>query len=167
LGVTQIDHLVCHPQAIWVIETKTYGGHITGSMDAAQWVQHLNGGETQNAFQNPVHQNHRHCRAVRALLSGLEVPVLGVIVSAGSATFSAELQGDVILLPDLAGLLCTAPEHAGEPLQLQLIVAWQRLCIVAAQAEPRREEHGAAMRQRRARLAGDAESVTVEDGEAR
>jgi hypothetical protein len=30
LGVTQVDHLVCAPDAILVIETKTYGGYITG-----------------------------------------------------------------------------------------------------------------------------------------
>jgi hypothetical protein len=164
LGVTQIDHLVWHQQAVFVIETKTYGGHITGLVDAAQWVQHLNCGETQHVFQNPVHQNRRHCRAVRALLSGLEVPVMGVIVSAGSATFSAEVRGSVVLLPDLAAFLGAASEHLREPSQLQLAVAWQQLCAVVAQAEPRREEHRETVRRRRA---GDVECVTAADGEWR
>src|SRR5258707_1222132 len=37
LGLTQLDHLVRAPDAILVIETKTYGGHITGSLDGAEW----------------------------------------------------------------------------------------------------------------------------------
>jgi hypothetical protein len=93
LGVTQLDHLVRAPDAILVIETKTYGGHITGTLDSAGWVQHLDGGETRHAFQNPVHQNFRHCRAVEPALAGLDVVVAGLIVSAGSATFCDALEG--------------------------------------------------------------------------
>src|ERR1700710_2417277 len=40
-GLTQIDHLVKGPDAIIVIETKTFGGHITGSPNSDEWVQHL------------------------------------------------------------------------------------------------------------------------------
>jgi restriction system protein len=147
LGVTQVDHLARLPDAIFVIETKTYGGHITGSAADAEWVQHLNAGETRHQFQNPVHQNRRHCRAVGALLAGLDVPIAGIIVSAGSATFCEELRDSVILLPRLAASLRATPERLAGPWQLG--IAWQRLCRVAAEAEPRREEHREAMRQRR------------------
>jgi hypothetical protein len=71
LGVTQLDHLARAPDAILVIETKTYGGYITGLLDSAEWVQHLVAGEIRYAFQNPVHQNYRHCRAVEAALAGV------------------------------------------------------------------------------------------------
>ena len=56
LGITQLDHVVRAADAILVIETKTYGGHIAGSLHSSEWVQHLAAGETQHAFQNPVHQ---------------------------------------------------------------------------------------------------------------
>jgi hypothetical protein len=44
LGVTQLDHLVRASDSILVIETKTYGRYIVGSLDSAQWAQHLAAG---------------------------------------------------------------------------------------------------------------------------
>jgi restriction system protein len=152
LGVTQLDHLVCAPDAIFVIETKTYGGHITGSLDGAEWVQHLAAGETRHSFQNPVRQNHRHCRAVAAALAGLDVQVVGVVVSAGSATFCAELAGAVVPLPRLSEVLRSLPKRRHDPAQLD--DAWRRLVGVAADAESRREEHRDALHQRRNSGAG-------------
>ena len=146
-GVTQIDHLVCAADAILVIETKTYSGHITGTRHSAEWMQHLAGGETRHLFQNPVHQNHRHCRAVRAALSGLDVPIAGHVVSAGAATFCPELASAVVPLARLPELF-----HAAWPLfrdAATLERTWQRLVVAVAAAEPRREEHREAMRRRR------------------
>jgi Nuclease-related domain len=147
LGVTQVDHLVRGPDAILVIETKTYGGHITGSADSAEWAQHLNAGETRHEFQNPVHQNRRHCRAVEAAVAGLEVPIAGLIVSAGSATFCEELRDKVVPLSRLAASFRVTPDRLHDPQQME--IAWQRLRRVVADAEPRRDEHREAMRQRR------------------
>jgi Nuclease-related domain len=152
LGVTQLDHLVRAPDAIMVIETKTYGGHITGTLDSAEWVQHLAAGEIQHVFQNPVHQNHRHCRAVEAALTGLDVPVAGIIVSAGSATFCEALAGAVVPLPRLDDVLQRSSGRRHDPVHLDH--AWRRLVGVAADAESRREEHGDALRQRRNHGAG-------------
>lgn len=144
LGVTQLDHLVHAADAILVIETKTYGGHITGSLTSAEWVQHLAAGEIRHAFQNPVHQNRRHCRAVEAAVTGLTIPVVGIIVSAGAATFCDELQGRVVPLGCLAQVFRSAPPRRTDP--GQLAVAWQRLIGATEAAESRREEHREAMR---------------------
>ena len=38
--------------------------------------QHLAAGETRHSFQNPVRQNHRHCRAVAAAIPGARFVVL-------------------------------------------------------------------------------------------
>ncbi len=146
-GVTQVDHLVRAADAILVIETKTLAGHITGTRHSAEWMQHLAGGESRHVFQNPVHQNHRHCRAVRAALSGLDVPIVGYVVSAGSATFCEELESAVVPIDQLPELF-----HATWPLfrdAATLEWAWQRLVAATAAAEPRREEHREAMRRRR------------------
>jgi hypothetical protein len=43
MGLTQVDHVARARDAIVVIETKTYGGHITGAVDRPEWVQHLAG----------------------------------------------------------------------------------------------------------------------------
>ncbi len=80
LGHTQIDHLVRTTQGIVVIETKTFSGWITGTLYSAEWTQHLAGGRIRHRFQNPVRQNHRHCKAVEAAITGLTVPVHGRIV---------------------------------------------------------------------------------------
>jgi hypothetical protein len=106
LGVTQLDHLVRASDAIRVIETKTCGGYIVGSLDSAEWVQHLAAGERRHVFQNPIHQNHRHCRAVETALAGLNVPIAGIIVSAGSAIFCDGLRGSVVPLPRLGEVFC-------------------------------------------------------------
>ena len=92
LGHTQIDHLVRTTQGIVVIETKTFSGWITGTLYSAGWTQHLAGGRIRHRFQNPVRQNHRHCKAVEAAIIGLTVPVHGRIVSAGRARFCEALE---------------------------------------------------------------------------
>ncbi|MDB5398056.1 MAG: hypothetical protein JWQ55_74, partial [Rhodopila sp.] len=146
-GLTQVDHLVRGPDCILVIETKRYGGHITGSLRGDVWVQHLAGGEVRYSFRNPIRQNHRHCRAVEAVLAGLDVPVGGYVVSAGSATFCAELAAVVVPLGRLAAMFDAAPPRAYTPAHLE--IAWDRLATAAAAAQHRREEHGEAMCRRR------------------
>ena len=147
LGVTQLDHLARAPDYILVIETKTYGGYIVGSLHSAEWVQHLAAGERRHVFQNPIRQNHRHCRAVETALAGLNVPIAGIIVSAGSAIFCDELQGSVVPLPRLGEVFCPAFQCRHDPRHLD--IAWQRLIRVTADAESRREEHLDLVRGRR------------------
>jgi hypothetical protein len=148
LGLTQVDHVVRARDAIVVIETKTYGGHITGAVDCPEWVQHLADDEARYAFQNPAYQNHRHCRAVETVLAGLDVPIAGYVVFAGSATFCDELQGAVVPIGHLPSLFRVDPPRACNALHLER--AWDRLIVAAAAAEPRREEHREAVRLRRA-----------------
>jgi hypothetical protein len=148
MGLTQVDHLVRARDAILVIETKTYGGHITGAVDRPEWMQHLSDDETQHAFQNPAYQNHRHCRAVEAILAGLDVRVAGYVVFAGSATFCDELQGAVVPIARLPEFFRADPPRACNAVSLGR--AWERLIVAAAAGEPRREEHRKAVRLRRA-----------------
>ncbi len=139
-GVTQVDHLVRAPDAILVIETTTYGGHITGTVDGGEWVQHLIHDEVRHVFQNPARQNHRHYRAVEAALAGNDVPIAGAIVSAGSATFCAELEGVVVPIGRLGELFRPTPSR-GTHGAAALERAWHQLVAAVAAAEPRREEH--------------------------
>ncbi len=145
-GVTQVDHLVRALEAIIVIETKTYGGHITGTLHSHEWVQHLASGETRHPFLNPLHQNHRHCRAVEAAIAGFDVPIAGIVVSAGNATFCDDLQGAVVPVDRLIEVLNRLSSRARDPAALEK--AW--LCLVSAvtTAEARRVEHGEMVRRR-------------------
>lgn len=146
-GLTQVDHLVCALEAIIVIETKTYAGHITGTPYSHEWVQHLAGGETRHALLNPLHQNHRHCRAVEATIADFDVPIAGIVVSAGSATFCDELQGVVVQVDRLGEAIHRLPSEAQGSAMLEK--AWLCLLVAVTTAETRREEHGEMVRRRR------------------
>ena len=61
-GTTQIDHIILSRYGIFVIETKNYNGWIFGGKDQRFWTQALFG--TKNRFQNPLHQNYKHTRAL-------------------------------------------------------------------------------------------------------
>lgn len=144
-GLTQIDHLVLSSSAILVIETKTYGGIITGLPGGAEWFQDLQGGSVRTPFQNPLRQNFRHVAAVEGVLrrAGILVPVCGHVVSAGRATFTAELASVVVSLPRLATILQGEPAvSAGRH---HLVAAWEVLGAVTAQTAHRRDEHRAAV----------------------
>ena len=138
-GVTQVDHLVLGLDAIIVIETKAFGGVITGDLQGLQWTHHLAGGTMRNSFQNPARQNYRHCSAVREILLGLDVPVHGYIVSAGTATFCEELVGKVVPLKRLSDLFLAGSQSPTDPAVLR--AAWDRLVSAADQAEQHRSEH--------------------------
>lgn len=64
--LTEIDHLIVSPFAIFVIESKIYSGFIFGSQKQPKWTQTLKGGKTQ--FMNPLRQDYKHCLAVSRLL---------------------------------------------------------------------------------------------------
>lgn len=69
-GTSQIDHIVVSVYGIFIIETKNYGGLITGSENSEYWYQHI--GTRRNEFGNPVKQNYGHVRAVRYALADFE-----------------------------------------------------------------------------------------------
>jgi hypothetical protein len=65
-GTTQIDHILISRYGIFVIETKNINGWIFGDERAKQWTQSLYGKKYK--FQNPLHQNYRHTKAVAQFL---------------------------------------------------------------------------------------------------
>jgi hypothetical protein len=73
LGKAQIDHLVINHgvKIVFVIETKLWGGIITGSSSDDYWRQDKNG--VIRYFDNPIKQNNYHCSVVRKYYSGYKV----------------------------------------------------------------------------------------------
>lgn len=65
---SQIDHVVVSTRGIFIIETKSHAGRISGSENAQYWQQHLP--SQTKTFYNPLLQNRSHIRAVRKLLKG-------------------------------------------------------------------------------------------------
>lgn len=78
-GGSQIDHLVISRRGIFVIETKSHSGHITGTEHGQYWQQNF---ETRSqSFYNPLLQNDSHIRALRRILPGVgEEAIMSVIV---------------------------------------------------------------------------------------
>lgn len=66
-GTTQIDHIIVSRYGIFVIETKNMEGWIFGDEKQPQWTQSLYGKKFR--FQNPLHQNYRHTKALEEFLS--------------------------------------------------------------------------------------------------
>ena len=145
MGLTQIDHLVLGDDALLVLETKSYGGVITGKPVDAEWFQHLNDGAVRTPFMNPLRQNFRHCQAVEQLLqlAGSRLTVVGHIVSAGRATFAAELRDSVVELAALDALFTRQPGRLTAGVEMHRV--WKHIAGVAAQYAEQREAHRAGL----------------------
>jgi restriction system protein len=66
-GTTQIDHIIVSRYGVFVIETKNMEGWIFGTETQSKWTQSL--GRTKFQFQNPLHQNYRHIKALEEFLN--------------------------------------------------------------------------------------------------
>lgn len=77
---TQIDHMViCHDRKlVFVIETKMWGGIITGNYNDKKWIQNKNG--VVSYYDNPILQNKYHCNIVRQKYYGYSVRSIVVFV---------------------------------------------------------------------------------------
>lgn len=83
-STTQIDHVVLSRFGIFVVETKNMSGWIFGSSEQRTWTQVLKGGKKRR-FQNPLHQNYAHVKAVKAALNVDERAVFNLVVFVGDA----------------------------------------------------------------------------------
>ena len=93
-GTTQIDHIVVSPFGIFVIETKNYRGWIFGGERQAQWTQQLH--RRKHRFQNPLHQNHLHVRALMAALDLPQEKVRSIVFFIGGAELKTQLPDNVL-----------------------------------------------------------------------
>jgi len=98
-GTTQIDHIIISPVGIFVIETKNLKGWIFGSVNQKQWTQTIYGKKYR--FQNPLHQNYKHIKAVQKLLNVNQSIIFSIVVFVGDSKFKTEMPSNVIELRDL------------------------------------------------------------------
>ena len=82
-GSHQIDHIVISKYGIFVIEMKNYYGLITGDEYKEKWTQHL--GKNKYYFNNPIHQNYGHIKALEELLQMDESKFISVICISNQA----------------------------------------------------------------------------------
>lgn len=87
-GTSQIDQIVVSQFGIFVIETKNYSGWIGGKENASTWVQILN--NTRYRFNNPIHQNYGHIKALQSILPDVPADAFFSIVAfPGDCTLKA------------------------------------------------------------------------------
>jgi hypothetical protein len=65
-GTTQIDHVIVSRYGVFVVETKNMDGWVFGDERNSHWTQSIFGKKYK--FQNPLHQNYRHTKALSEFL---------------------------------------------------------------------------------------------------
>jgi hypothetical protein len=116
-GTTQIDHILISRFGVFVIETKDYKGWIFANPLQANWTQVLF--NYKYKFQNPIFQNARHVRAVRALLDFLPASTIkSVVVFTGEAKFMTDIPEGVF---NISGLITYLRNQTVEVMSLNRV----------------------------------------------
>ncbi len=99
-STTQIDHIFISTTGIFVIETKHYNGWIFADANSKQWMQTFQ--TSKHPFQNPIHQNRKHVKAVESIFDFLPKNVFhSIIVFSGDAEFKTSKPLNVIYANEL------------------------------------------------------------------
>jgi len=116
MGDTQIDHIVLSRYGVFVIETKNYSGWIYGNAKSRQWTQTLYRKKSQ--FQNPLHQNFKHIKAVQAFFLIKQNEIHSVVVFVGRSKFKTDLPPHVTDLKGLCPYILSRRAVIFQPAQL-------------------------------------------------
>lgn len=93
---SQIDHIVISTRGIFVIETKSLAGRISGSEHAQYWRQNL---ATQSrSLYNPLLQNAGHIKALRRILKDIDESLFISMVVFTEA-WRLDIKADDIIIP--------------------------------------------------------------------
>ena len=92
-GTTQIDHIFVSRFGIFVVETKNMKGLIIGEKTQKQWTQQFS--STSFPFQNPLHQNYKHVKALEKALNISSKMIHSVVVFVGKSTFKSPMPVNV------------------------------------------------------------------------
>jgi predicted RNA-binding Zn-ribbon protein involved in translation (DUF1610 family) len=93
-GTTQIDHIIVSRYGIFVIEAKNMKGWIFGDEKSPQWTQSLFSGTFR--FQNPLHQNYRHTKALSEFLGIEHNKFFSMVMFWGECTFKTPMPSNVM-----------------------------------------------------------------------
>jgi restriction system protein len=93
-GTTEVDHLIVSRYGVFVIELKDRSGWIFGDAFEPHWTAvHF---RRRFRFQNPLHQNYGHLKALEAFL-GVDPRILhGIVVFRGSFRFKTSIPDGVL-----------------------------------------------------------------------
>ena len=130
-GTTQIDHVLVSRFGVFVIETKHYKGWIFANAKSPVWTQVLF--KQKHKFQNPLHQNYKHVKAVQALLDFLpQEHVRSAVVFTGEGEFRTPRPEGVFATRGLVDHLKSFTTEVISENRLQFCVGrleWRRLAL--------------------------------------
>ena len=130
-GTTQIDHVLVSRFGVFVIETKHYKGWIFANAKSPVWTQVLF--KQKHKFQNPLHQNYKHVKAVQALLDFLpQEHVRSAVVFTGEGEFRTPRPEGVFSTRGLVDHLKSFTTEVISENRLQFCVGrleWRRLAL--------------------------------------
>ena len=130
-GTTEIDRVLISSCGIFVIEEKDQKGWIFGGERQKRWTQSL---YTRDAgffrsysslkcqFQNPLHQNYKHLKALQRFLNVSDKCLFSVIVFTGDCEFKTPMPSNVLNENELSAHLA---EHDQPILTAECV---DRLC---------------------------------------
>jgi len=99
-STTQIDHVIVSKYGIFVLETKNLNGWIFGDTRSKVWTQSFRNGKKYK-FQNPIHQNYRHIKALEEVLNQNNIlkidekKFISIITFIGEAVFKTKKPDNV------------------------------------------------------------------------
>ncbi|MGW8169360.1 MAG: NERD domain-containing protein [Sulfurovaceae bacterium] len=92
-STTQIDHILVSRYGIFIIETKNMKGWIFGAEHQKEWTQQIF--KQKHKFQNPIHQNYRHTKALEETLELPSSMFVSIIAFVGDCTFKTSMPQNV------------------------------------------------------------------------
>ncbi len=119
-GTSEIDHLIISPFGLFVVELKRRSGWIFGNEKDKFWTAvHFS---DRFRFQNPLHQNYGHLKALEEVLGiGLD-KMFAIVVFRGSFEFKTPVPNNV-LFDDFASWVVGHKEVLIDPTEVARIVA--------------------------------------------
>ena len=107
-GIThQIDHIYISEKGIFVIESKSHYGKISGNNKDSIWIKEVK--NRKERMPNPITQNKSHVRIVRRILK-TDLPIISVVVfTLNNAPYFPD--ENVINLDDLSMFLKEYPSY--------------------------------------------------------
>lgn len=93
-GTTQIDHVIVSRYGVFVVETKNIHGWIFGDEKSPYWTQKLF--RKTFKFQNPLHQNYRHTKALSKFLGIEHEKIFSVVMFWGECEFKTLMPQNVM-----------------------------------------------------------------------
>jgi restriction system protein len=144
VGTTQIDHIIISRYGVFVVETKNMNGWIFGCADNPQWTKTNRGHKL--TFQNPLHQNHAHIKALSKLIGVHPSMMHSVVMFRGDCSLRTPMPPNVLTSGYASYIKSKTKVFFDEPEVRRIVSAIRKVMLPKTRAT--RLAHAAHLRQR-------------------